>query len=67
MNDKNQKPTKRRTVKAPQQSTSGELPPNCVLSVELAGDEDVSWAWTQLPNGDEYVSGYSISKKSTNR
>lgn len=55
----------RRTVKAPHHSVTGELPSNCVVSVELAEDEEVSWAWTQLPMGEQYVSGYSIRKKSS--
>ncbi len=50
-----------RTVDAP--SAFGPGAYNRVQSVILADDEDVSWIWTSLPNGTQYVSGYSIIKR----
>ncbi|MGC8504745.1 MAG: hypothetical protein ACP5MM_08115, partial [Acidithiobacillus sp.] len=54
----------RRTVVAPQPVTTSQLPPNRVLSVELDEDEEVTWTWSVLPSGEQYISGYSIVKKS---
>ncbi|MGF1481902.1 MAG: hypothetical protein ACFB4I_20880 [Cyanophyceae cyanobacterium] len=55
----------KRTVFAPQ--PTGILPSQHliapVISVELAENEDVQWTWTTLPNGQQYVSGYTVVKK----
>jgi hypothetical protein len=54
---------RRRTAVAPPPSpASANLPPNRVLSVVLAPDEDVEWEWTTR-GGVSYVSGYSIAKR----
>jgi len=55
----------KRTVFAPQPTlmSSFELPANRVISVELNPEEEVEWAWTLLPDGTSYVSGYTISPK----
>jgi hypothetical protein len=55
----------KRMVLAPQAVlvSSSQLPTSPVISVELCNDEDVEWAWTLLPNGESYVSGYNIIKK----
>ncbi len=50
-----------RTVDAP--SAFGPGAYNRVQSVILADDEDVSWIWTSLPNGTQFVSGYTIIKR----
>jgi len=54
-------PPLRRTGDAP--SAFGPGAYNRVQSVILADDEDVSWIWTSLPNGTQYVSGYTIVKR----
>ena len=59
MNSEGKKP--RHSVQAPQ--PHGPLPPNRVVRVDLAEDEEVEWTWSTLPNGERYVSGYSIRKK----
>ena len=52
-----------RTVIAPQPMLSGTPPPNQVIEVQLAEDEEVEWTWTTLPGGQRYVSGYTIHEK----
>lgn len=50
-----------RCVDAP--SAFGPGTYNRVQSVVLADDEDVGWIWTSLPNGTQFVSGYTIFKR----
>ena len=64
MKDVIQPPKPRRTIVAPEPATTSPLAPNRVLSVELEQDEEVTWTWSALPSGEQYVSGYSIVKKS---
>ena len=52
-----------RTVSAPQSAISGPHPPNRVIQVELADDEEVAWTWSTLPGGQRYVSGYTVHKR----
>ena len=50
-----------RTVFAPMPSpASADVPPNRVLSAEVAEDEEVQWLWTSTGDGVTYVSGYNI-------
>ena len=51
------------TIAAPQPTTSGSLPSNRVIDVEVGADEEVEWTWTTLPGGQRYVSGYTLNKK----
>lgn len=52
-----------RVVLAPEpRLMAGQLPPHCVLSVELKPGEEVEWLWTSLAQGASYVSGYRIIK-----
>jgi len=54
----------RRTITAPPPSAiSPSLPPNRVLSVAVADDEEVEWIWTSTSDGTSYVSGYRILKR----
>ena len=52
-----------RTIIAPQPMLSGTPPPNQVIEVQLAEDEEVEWIWTTLRGGQRYVSGYTIHEK----
>jgi len=53
-----------RTIIAPLPSAlSPSLPPNRVLSVTVADDEEVEWIWTSTSDGTSYVSGYRILKR----
>jgi hypothetical protein len=65
-NQPNKPNIQKRTVFAPQPVfvPPAEPPANRVISVELNDDEEVEWGWTLLPNGQRYVSGYTIIKKS---
>lgn len=40
-----------------------QLPLAPVINVELGEHEDIEWTWTTLPSGQQYVSGYTIIKK----
>jgi hypothetical protein len=54
-----------RTISAPPPSAiSPTLPPNRVMSVTVADDEEVEWIWTSTSDGTSYVSGYRILKHS---
>jgi hypothetical protein len=55
----------KKIVVAPQPSlvSPSSLPSSRVISVELENDEDVEWVWMSLPDGTQYVSGYTIIKK----
>lgn len=67
MVDNTQSPKPGRTVYAPQPMfPPGKAPANRVISVRLDEDEEVEWQWTSLPDGQTYVSGYTIIKKSEN-
>ncbi len=56
---------KHRVVTAPQSSgLVSQTQPNRQLSVRLEEDEDVQWIWTRSPDGQQYVSGYTIVKRS---
>ncbi len=52
-----------RTVRPPQPTISGPLPANRVIAVEVGDDEEVEWAWSTLPGGQQYVSGYTLRKR----
>lgn len=54
---KEAKPEKR-TVLAP--GEAGPMNAGQVLSVELAADEDVEWAWSHDREGGSAVAGYKI-------
>lgn len=56
----NSKASRMRTVVPPPPVGPGAS--NSVMSVNVAGDEDVSWTWTSRPNGTRFVSGYVIVK-----
>jgi hypothetical protein len=65
MKPDDQKPKGSRVVQAPPPSGPMQPPiPNRPLSVVLQHNEDVEWIWTSLPNGQRYVSGYNIVKRS---
>lgn len=67
MVDNAQSPKPKRTVHAPQPAfPPGKVPANRVISVNLDEDEEVAWQWTALPDGQLYVSGYTITRKSKN-
>jgi hypothetical protein len=55
----------KRTILAPETTflPSVQPPANRVVSVDLEEDEEVQWTWTYLPDGQKYVSGYTIIKK----
>jgi hypothetical protein len=57
--------SRKQIVFAPQPvfASFSQLPTNRVISVEFNGDEEIKWIWTFLPNGEKYVSGYTIIKK----
>ena len=62
--ENNQPDKQKRTVSAPQ-PVSVQIDTalaNRVISVNLDDDEEVEWTWTSLPNGQSYVSGYTIKK-----
>ena len=61
---KNTQGDNHRIVIVPQPVVTGsELPSNRLLTVAVQEDEDVEWTWSSLPNGQQYVSGYTIVKK----
>lgn len=38
-------------------------PANRVIGVDLKDQEDVAWLWSDMPDGQKYVSGYTIFDK----
>ncbi len=53
-----------RVMTAPQSpALVSQTQQNRQLIVRLEEDEDVQWIWTRLPNGQQYVSGYTIVKR----
>lgn len=57
--------SQKRIVTAPQPifAALSQLPANRVISIQLNNEEEVEWNWTFLPDGQKFVSGYTIIKK----